>query len=396
MKNRLHRIVCGVAVAALLAGAAPGPVRAADPYNIDVILSLTGAFAFLGTAEGESLKTLEVLINKEGGINGQPVHFNLMDDQTQPAVAVQLANGVIAKHPAVLLGPTFLASCLAIAPLMKNGPVNYCFAPTIHPAPGSYVFSGGASSYDQAIETLVFAKAMGWKRLAKIATNDATGQDIGSQFDLALRDPRFAGMSFVVTERYTATDVGVGAQLANVKAANPDAIFGMTVGIATGTLLRGLRDAGLSNVPFMSNLGNVLNEALEQYSSFMPKDFYATAPRFYAREVAGKGPVRDAEVAFYKAFNAKNINPDVGNGFPWDPTLVVIDGLRKLGTKADAKSLLAYIESAHGLAGINGIMDYTGGDQRGEHITSLIIVKWDPAKKRVVAVSRPGGAPLSK
>jgi branched-chain amino acid transport system substrate-binding protein len=395
VKHRLYRIFGALAVAVLVAGPlSPGPVRAADPYQIDVILSLTGAFAFLGTAEGESLKTLETLINKEGGINGQPVHFNLLDDQTQPAVAVQLANGIIAKHPPVMLGPTFLASCLAIAPLMKNGPVDYCFAPTIHPAPGSYVFSGGASSYDQAIETLIFAKAKGWKRLAEVTTNDATGQDIGGQFNLAIRDPRFSGMSFVVTEHYNATDVGVGAQLANVKAANPDAIFGMTVGTATGTLLRGLRDAGLSNVPFMTNLGNVLNEGLAQYSSFMPNEFYSTAPRFYAREVAGKGPVRDAEVAYYKAFNAKNIDPDVGNGFPWDPTLIVIDGLRKLGTKTDAKSLLAYIESAHGLPGINGIMDYRADDQRGEHITSLIIVKWDPAKKHVYAVSHPGGAPL--
>ena len=104
--------------------------------------------------------------------------------------------------------------------------------------------------------------------------------------------------------------------------------------------------------------------------------------------------MRDAEVAFYKAFNAKNIDPDVGNGFPWDPTLVVIDGLRQLGTNTDAKSLLAYIESAHGQAGINGVMDYRGGDQRGEHLTSLIIVKWNAAKKRVYAVSHPGGAPL--
>jgi branched-chain amino acid transport system substrate-binding protein len=372
----------------------PAPVRAADPYTIDVILSLTGAFAFLGTAEGESLKTLETLINKEGGIKGQPVHFNLLDDQTSPAVAVQLANGIIAKHPAVMLGPTFLASCLAIAPLMRNGPVDYCFAPTIHPAPGSYVFSGGASSYDQAVETLVFAKAKGWKRIAVVATADATGQDISGQFNAAIKDPRFSGMSFVVTEHFNSTDVGVGAQLADIKAANPDAIFGMTVGISTGTLLRGLRDAGLSNVPFMTNLGNVLNEALNQYASFMPNEFYATAPRFYARGVALNGPVKDAEVAFYNAFKAKNIDPDVGNGFPWDPTLIVIDGLRKLGTNTDAKSLLAFIESAHGLAGINGIQDYRAGDQRGEHITSLIIVKWDAAKKHVVPVSHPGGAPL--
>ena len=372
----------------------PGPVRAAEPYNIDVILALTGPFAFLGKSEGESLKTLETLINKEGGINGQPLHFNLLDDQTQPAVAVQLANGILAKHPAVMLGPTDLSSCLAIAPLVRNGPVDYCFAPTIHPAPGSYVFSGGASSYDQAIETLVFAKAKGWKRIAVIATADATGQDISGQFNAALKDPRFSGISYVVTEHFTATDVSVAAQLANIKAANPDAIFGMTVGIATGTLLRGLRDAGLSNVPFMTNLGNLLNEALEQYASILPKDYYMTAPRFYARGVAGKGPVRDAEVAFYKAFEAQKVDPDVGNGFPWDPALIVIDGLRKLGTNTDAKSLLAYIESAHGMAGINGIMDYRGGDQRGEHMTSLIIVKWDPAKKHVVPVSHPGGAPL--
>lgn len=395
MKNWAHRFLGAVMAAALLAGtSASVPARAAEPYTIDVILALTGPFAFLGKSEGESLKTLETLINKEGGINGQPLHFNLLDDQTQPAVAVQLANGILAKHPAVMLGPTDLSSCLAIAPLMRNGPVDYCFAPTIHPAPGSYVFSGGASSYDQAIETLVFAKAKGWKRIAVIATADATGQDISGQFNAALKDPRFSGISYVVTEHFTATDVSVAAQLANIKAANPDAIFGMTVGIATGTLLRGLRDAGLSNVPFMTNLGNLLNEALEQYASILPKDYYMTAPRFYARDVAGKGPVRDAEVAYYKAFNAQKIDPDVGNGFPWDPALIVIDGLRKLGTNTDAKSLLAYIEAAHGMAGINGVMDYRGGDQRGEHLTSLIIVKWDHAKKHVVPVSHPGGAPL--
>ena len=64
-----------------------------------------------------------------------------------------------------------------------------------------------------------------------------------------------------------------------------------------------------------------------------------------------------------------------------DLTLLVIDGLRKLGPKTDAKSLLAYIESAHGMAGINGVTDYRGGDQRGEHISSLIIVKWDAAEE---------------
>ena len=373
----------------------PAPAQAADPYEINAILSLTGAFAFLGTAEAASLKTLEPLVNKQGGINGQPIHFNIQDDQSQPAVAVQLANAIIAKKVPVMLGPTYVASCLAVAPLVKaNGPVQYCFAPTIHPPAGSYTFSGGASSYDQAIESLVFAKAKGWKRIAAIATVDATGQDIDEQFKDAIKDPRFNGMSFVVTEHYNGNDVSISAQLSNIKATNPDAIFGFTVGSATGTFLRSLRDAGLENVPVMSNLGNILNGALAQYTPFMPKNFYSTAPRFYAYDVSGKGPVRDAQNAFYKAFNAQGINPDVGNGFPWDPTQIIISGLRKLGTKTDAKSLLAFIEQLHDFPGINGIADYRGGDQRGQALSALVIVKWDPAKKRVVTVSEPGGKPL--
>lgn len=394
MRLRLH--IASFAAAALLAGLlAPGPSRAADTYEINAILSLTGPFAFLGNTEAESLRTLEPLINKTGGINGQPVHFTIADDQSQPAVAVQLANAILAKHPAVMLGPTYVASCLAVAPLVRaNGPVQYCFAPTIHPPPGSYTFSGGASSLDQAIETLVFAKAKGWKRLAYITTTDATGQDIEEQCKEALKLPRFNGMSLILGEHFSGGDVSIAAQLANIKAANPDAILGMTVGTASGTLFRSLRDAGLDGVPLITNLGNLLNTALAQYSSFLPSQIFFTAPRFYAHDVSGNGPVRDAQIEFYKAFNAKGINPDVGNGFPWDPTRIIVAGLRKLGPQADAKSLLAYMESVHGFAGINGIADYRGGDQRGQGLTALVIVRWDPAKKHVVTVSQPGGIPL--
>jgi branched-chain amino acid transport system substrate-binding protein len=396
--QRSVRRLGALCVAALIFGwAAPAPARAAEPYTINAILSLTGTFAFLGTAEATSLKTLEGVVNKQGGINGQPVHFDIHDDQSQPAVAVQLANGIIGQHVPILLGPTYVASCLAVAPLVKaNGPVQYCFAPTIHPPAGSYTFSGGAASRDQAIETLVFAKAKGWTRLAAISTTDATGQDIEEQFREALRLPQFNGMSIVATEHYAPADLSIAAQLANVKAANPQAILGMTVGTATGTMLRGLREAGLQDVPLLSNLGNLLNTALAQYAAVIPTQMYFTAPRFYAHDVSGKGPVRDAQDAFFKAFRAQGIDPDVGNGFPWDPTLILISGLRKLGTTTDAKSLLDYVEKVRDFPGVNGIANYTGGDQRGQAITSLVIVQWDAAKKHVVTVSAPGGSPLKK
>ncbi len=393
---KTHRLIVTAAVLAMALAPFPSSIaRAAEPYEIDAILSLTGPFAFLGKAEATSLTTLEPIVNKRGGINGRPVHFVIHDDQSAPAVAVQLANAIIAKHVPVMLGPTYVASCLAVAPLVKaSGPVQYCFAPTIHPPAGSYTFSGGASSRDQAVETLNFALAKGWKRFAAISTTDATGQDIEAQFVELVGTGKYSAMSFVEREHFNPSDVTAAAQIAKMKAANPDAILACTVGAATGTMLRGLKEGGVDTLPVITNLGNLLHTQLDQYVQILPRQIYFTAPRVYAHDVSRSGPVRDAQTAFYQAFKGQGARPDVGNNFPWDPTQIVIEGLRKLGPKADAKSLLDYIEHVNSFAGTDGIYNYRDGSQRGQGLNSLVIVRWNAAKKDVETVSEPGGKPL--
>ena len=114
----------------------PAPSRtahAAEPYDIHVILPLTGSGAFLGKGHRDSLDILAEIVNKSGGIKGRPLHFVYHDDQSSPQVAVQLANEVLADKPAVILGSSLVAMCAAIAPLMKNGPVDYCLSPAYHP-----------------------------------------------------------------------------------------------------------------------------------------------------------------------------------------------------------------------------------------------------------------------
>ena len=126
MRHRSLRAVIFALVAVAVLVIPLTPSRAAEPFEINVIVSLTGSFAFIGSAEAASVRTLESIVNKEGGINGQPVKMVIQDDQSTPATAVQLASGIIAKKPSVLLGPTYLASCLAVAPLVtaNNGPVS--------------------------------------------------------------------------------------------------------------------------------------------------------------------------------------------------------------------------------------------------------------------------------
>jgi branched-chain amino acid transport system substrate-binding protein len=391
----MHRIRSLIAALALIALAVPAlPARAADPLELNAILSLTGPYAFLGNAEATSLRTLETLINKEGGVRGQPIHFAILDDGSQAAVGVQLANGIIAKHANVIFGPTYLGSCAAILPLVRaSGPVTYCYAPTIHPPPGSYMFSAGAASSDQAVASLVYAQARGWHRLAAIAPADATGQDIGNQFDTLIASGRFPKLTIVDRERFTPGDVSVTAQIARIKTFNPDAILVQTVGSSTGTVLRALQDVGL-DIPVISNLGNLLHAQLAGYTTIMPREIYFTSPRFIARDVSRAGPVRDQQLAFYRAFNAQNIDPDVGHNTAWDASRILIEALRHEGPTASPKQLLDYIESLHGFAGTDGIFDYRGGDQRGVGLSSIVIARWNAHKNTWETVSEPGGKPL--
>ena len=70
---------------------------AADPYEINVIIPLTGLGAFLGTNEATALSLVEKNVNAAGGVRGRQIHFAVQDDQSNPQVAVQLLNGIIAE-----------------------------------------------------------------------------------------------------------------------------------------------------------------------------------------------------------------------------------------------------------------------------------------------------------
>lgn len=395
----LRRTALALALGIVLAvplQAAPG--GAAEPFEINVIVSLTGPFAFIGSAEATSIRAIEKIVNDSGGIKGQPVKMVIQDDQSNAANAVQLASAIIAKKPNVLLGPTYLASCLAVQPLViaNNGPVTYCFAPTLHPAAGSFLFSGGSSSGDQAKAQMRFMEAKGWKKAVLIATTDATGQDTEGRFVDEFNSGKYPGMQLLTREHFANNDPSVAAQIAKMKALNPDVVIDATTGTSTGTVLRAIKDEGLDVVPVMSSLGNVINAQMAQYGSILPREIYFDGPGFISHDVTPNGPVRDAQAAFYKALTSQGLNPDVGYSQSWDPTLVIIDALRHVGTTASAKQVLDYIEGLKHFPASDGYYDYTDGSQRGIGIDSIVICQWDPLKKTWVAASEPGGKPLPR
>ena len=390
------RLAGAALAAALVLSSVSGtqPAGAAEPFEIPVVLPLTGGGAFLGTSENQSLQIIEKLVNKQGGIKGRPIHFAIADDQSNPQTAVQLTNGALAKKPPVILGSAIVAMCNAMAALVKaSGPVQYCFSPGIHPVANSYTFSSSISTDDLATAALRYFHGKRWNRVAIITSTDASGQDAERAFVEAAHRSENAGLSLIIQEHFNPTDVSVSAQIARIQSTHPDALIAWSTGTPFGTLLHGINDAGL-DIPVLGGNGNLTYPQLAQYKDFTPKQMYFPSPRFFAREQVGPGPIRDAQNLFFKSFAAVGVKPDVSHSFSWDPALIVVDALRHTGLEAAPEAIRAYIEGLHSWVGINGVYDFRDGSQRGLSENAAIIIKWNAANATFVGVTKPGGAPL--
>ncbi len=164
-------------------------VRAADNYEITVVMPMTGGASFVGLGQKEVLEALAAYANKTGGIGGKQLQFNFRDDQSSPQTAVQLTTEAIATQPAIIMGSSLVGMCLAMAPLMQAGPVHYCLSPAIHPQPGSNTFSTSADSVDQVAAVVRYYRMKGWTKIAVLDTTDASGQDGDRSIDAVLNLP---------------------------------------------------------------------------------------------------------------------------------------------------------------------------------------------------------------
>jgi branched-chain amino acid transport system substrate-binding protein len=388
-----HRFAAALTLAALMLGiGAPAGAQPA-PLEINVMLSMSGPVSFLGKAEQAAFDTLETMVNKKGGIAGHPIKFVVADDTSNPQVALQLANSYIAKGVPVFVGSPLASACFSfMAIIAKTGPVDYCLSPPVSAPAGSYVFTAGASAVDQATALMKYLKDRGLTKIAVLTTTDATGHDFENSYLTVLGRPENkTSMTLVGDEHFAPTDLSVAAQIARLKAANPQVIVMGTIGLASGTIFRGLQDSGL-DLPVAAPNGNMLYSEMANFSTILPKELIFPAYRAMTEGDVRPGPIKDAQNAFFAALKTKDLKPDAASVTAWDPMNIILSAYQKFGVGMTAQQLHTYMLDLHSFAGVNGIYDFRDGSQRGIDSHSIVIDRWVPAKTGFVVVSRPGGA----
>lgn len=381
--------------ASLVLAAAPPQVRAADPYEINVILDLTGYASFVGTTQLQAVKALEGYVNKNGGINGRPVSFVVSDDASDPKNTVQIVQGLVAKHVPLILGPSGPDKCAAATPLVaQDGPVLFCTTPNAPAAPGGYVFLALYNADANLAVTVRYLRERGWHKLAYLGTNDATGADAERALNNALALPENAGVQVVSRQHFAPSDISVAAQVAAIKAAAPDALIGWAAGSPAGIMFHGLHDGGL-DIPTVTSQANLNVPFFKQFGSIAPANLYfAGAPINVASTVTNPA-LKKSLADLTAAFAASGAKPELIQIAAWDPGLLLVDALRKLGTDATAAKLRAYLLNLKGWTGAMGQYDFAANPQHGVGQNAIVMIRYNPTLGATQAVSAFGGAPLA-
>lgn len=374
-----------------------GPTaHAAEDYTINVIVPLTGGAAFVGDGQKDTLEALAVVVNQQGGIQGRNLAFSFHDDQSSPQVAVQLTNAALQSKPAVIMGSSIVAMCLAMAPLMANGPLHYCLSPAIHPQPNSYTFSASADSVDQIAAVVRYFRMKGWTKIAVLDTTDASGQDGDRSIDKVLDYPENKGvMQKVDADHFNPTDISVAAQIEKVKSSGAQALISWVTGAPAATVFKGMIQAGL-DIPVAPTSGNQTFAAMAQWASFLPKQLILASALFPEHDgVLTLDPrMEKAQHDMYAILKTRNLKADNMVATSWDAGLIVAAALQKLGPQATAAQLKDYISNLTDFAGVDGIYDFKKYPQRGLGPDASTVTTYDATKKAWVWLSQPGGAPL--
>lgn len=341
------------------------------PYTLGVLTSQTGGASQLGVGEMQGAQLAVEHINSKGGVNGHMLKLEIADDQSTPDQALSQARSLLSKNIVALIGPSVVANCKAVGPLVEQkGPVDYCLSPGIDAS--GYVWSASAKTDALAEETMNYWKAKGITKVAVINSTDGSGTDGGRAATAAAAK---VGVTVTAHVTYDPTAVSVTAQLQQAMASRPQALVVWATGTPMGVALKGIQQLGIK-LPVMTTDGNLANAFLKRIADYTPDTLLIPATRdFWWESLPKSGAVYALEKDYHEKYQAKfGEVPDFGPGVAYDAVLVIAEALKKADSTDPAKIRKA-LESIDGFEGVVGTYHMSSTDHRGLAVKDVAMVQ---------------------
>lgn len=203
------------------------------PYQLGIVVSMTGPANALGIEEMDSYKLAVDLVNKAGGINGRPIEFKRYDDESDPKKAVTLVQRLISEDNVIgIIGGLSSSATLAVKPVVEEEHVALLSAhvavATTEDDP-KYLFRSAPSDAMTAEKMLEYIDEQGFKKIAIIHDSNAYGSGARDLVKKIMGE-KYSGIELVGTEQYGNADTDMRTQLTSLRGTEPEALLVLGTG----------------------------------------------------------------------------------------------------------------------------------------------------------------------
>jgi branched-chain amino acid transport system substrate-binding protein len=254
---RLRWYVAALLSAASLGAAACGKRGAGDEIPIGEYGSLTGTTATFGISTDNAIKMAFEEVNAAGGVTGKKLRLFVEDDQSKPEEAATAATKLVNQnHVVALLGEVSSSRSLAAAPIAQAAEIPMVSPSSTNPRVtqvGNFIFRVCFTDPFQGAVMAKFANdTLKVKRVA-ILVDVRNDYSVGLQTFFRQNFKQMGG-EVVAEQSYSEGDSDFHAQLTQIKAVNPEAIYVPGYYTEVGTIARQARELGIT-VPLLGGDG---------------------------------------------------------------------------------------------------------------------------------------------
>ena len=253
---RLRLFLATLAAVALLVSSC-GKRGSGDEIVIGEYGSLTGTTATFGQSTDNGIQMAFDEINKAGGVLGKKVKIIVEDDQSKPEEAATAVTKLINQDNVVaILGEVSSSRSLAAAPICQSSKIPMISPSSTNPRVtqiGDYIFRVCfIDPFQGAVMAKFAADTLKLKKVA-ILVDVRNDYSVGLQTFFRQHFKRLGG-GVVAEQSYSEGDSDFRAQLTQIKATNPEAIYVPGYYTEVGTIARQARELGIT-VPLLGGDG---------------------------------------------------------------------------------------------------------------------------------------------
>jgi len=367
-------------------------VQGAEPIKIGAFYSLSGPAAAIGTPTKLVTQMVVEKINKEGGINGRPIELVLGDTESEPTKAVMVVKKFInVDKVAAIIGPDRTDLGMAVKKLVEEAGI-----PTFMTVGGDPVIMGGGplgtfkwvfkspQRSSTAVEKLYgYLQKQKLTKIALITASDGFGKD-GKGW-LEKLAPKY-GLTIVGDESFNPKDTDMTSQLTKLSTSNPDAIVCWTIGPAGAIVSKNVKQLNIKTPLFQCH-GLPDPKYVELAGAASEGNMMPSTKLMAWEQLPDSDPQKKVIKEFVHLYNDvykynKEFPINTHSGYAWDAIYIVADAMKKAGT--DPAKLRDAIEQTKGYVGISGIYNLTPEDHNGLGTDSMILVRIDGGKWKLV------------